>query len=231
MKPNDVAIRKRTQIAKANRTMFIWIAIASVIVGSSMVVAYFLFQKLVFNEKIIGEKLTTVATLKHNNEVVPELEDAIRVLDTNSALMSIKANPEDQAVQVILDALPSDANSLALGASLQNRILTGISGLEIDTLLVNPVVGIETEQSPDEVVDMSTETVASNVITFTLKVKGDPNAMRQVLTSLERSIRTMHVLSIHLETQEGNQQLMTIQAQAYFEPKKTIELQDKKVSP
>ena len=228
MKPNDVAIRKRTQIAKANRTMFIWIAIASVIVGSAAVVSYFLFQKLVFNEKVIGEKLTTVSILKHNNDVVPQLEEAIRVLDTNSALTSIKSNESDQAVQVILDALPSQPSSLALGASLQNKILAGISGLNIETLQVDPIIGVETEVIADAA---PADDSLGNIVTFTLKVSGDQNAIKQVLVNLERSIRTFDVQSVHVETQEGGKQLMTVQAHAYYEPKKNIELKDKKVSP
>jgi len=140
---NSAAIRKRAQINKANRTMFLWIAISSAIVGSAVVVAFFLGQQLFYNEKILAEKTTTIQTLEANSAVIPELETEIRILDTNEALATSKVNDDDQTVQVILDALPSDANSLALGASLQTKLLTGVEGLRIESLQVDPVVGVE----------------------------------------------------------------------------------------
>lgn len=223
MKPNDAAIRKRTQIAKANRTMFLWIAAASVIVGAAVVVSIFLAQKLFYNEKVLGEKQTTVSTLAHNNAVVGDLENEIRALDANEALSSVKANESDQSLQVILDALPSDANSLALGASLQNKLLAGISGLTIESLQVDPVAGVET-------LDGGAEVSGDNAITFQFVVSGSDGALKQVLRNLENSIRTIHVSSLKIETQASGP-IMTVQAQAFYEPAKTIELQDKVVRP
>lgn len=230
MKPNDVAIRKRTQIAKANRTMFIWIAVASVLVGSAIVVSIFLVQKVLFNEKVLLEKQNTVSVLDKNNKVTPELENQIRVLDTNQALISAKANDTDQAIQVILDALPSEGNSLALGASLQNKLLAGIPGLiSIESLQVDPIVGVESLTSDTTTEDV-TETQAENEITFRFTVKGSQDAIKTVLQNLERSIRLIDITSLNVETQDDGQ-LMIVQAKAYYEPAKTIELQKKEVKP
>ena len=229
MKPNDVAIRKRTQISKASRTMFLWIAIASVLVGIAVVVSIFLAQKLIFNEKVLAEKQKTVSTLEKNNKIIPSLQDTIRVLDTNEALKSVKANETDQTIQVILDALPADANSFALGASLQNKLLSGIQGLTIDTLQVDPVIGVETAVD-DSTVTAEVEGVAENAITFQFKVTGGQDALKQVLTNLERSIRTVEVLSVRIETL-GTGQEMTVSARAFYEPKTTLVLTEKKVSP
>lgn len=230
MKPgNEVAIRKRTQIANANKTMFIWIAVASALVGSALVVGIFMTQKLLYNEKVLGEKQSTVTTLAHNNSVVDELEQEIRVLDTNAALSTVKANESDQAVQVILDALPSEANSFALGASLQNKLLTGINGLSIESLQVDPVIGIETITGDDSSVDASTGSgAASGEITFQFVVKGSQDALKAVLTNLERSIRTIEITNLRVEIQ-GTGPQMTVQGKAFFEPAKTIQLEDKVV--
>lgn len=225
---NDVAIRKRTQIAHANRTMFIWIAVASALVGAAVVVGIFMSQKLFYNEKVLAEKQKTVTTLNHNNSVTSELENQIRVLDTNAALSTAKANEGDQAIRVILDALPSEANSFALGASLQNKLLTGVQGLTIESLQVDPVVGVETLTGDDSTVDASQGEVEANEITFQFIVKGDQNALRQVLTNLERSIRTIQVTSVRIEIQSTGPQ-MTVQGKAFYEPSKKIELYDKAV--
>ena len=229
MQPNTAALRKRTQIAKANRTMFLWIAAGSAIVGSALVVSFFLAQKLVFNEKVLIEKEKTISTLTANNKVAPDLETQVRVLDTNAALGSIKVKDSDQNVQVILDALPSDANSLALGASLQNKLLAGIPGLSLQSLQVDPVVGVESLGGDSAVVDSSV-TETTNQITFQFSVTGTPEALKQVLTNLERSIRAIDILSLRIETQ-GSTQLMTVQARAFYEPAKSIQLYDKVVKP
>jgi len=229
MKPNDVAIRKRSQIAQANKTMFIWIAIASALVGAALVVSFFLAQKVIFNEKVLAEKGTTQSNLDNNNKVAPELVSQIQVLDTNQALITSKANENDQAVQVILDALPSDGNSLALGASLQNKLLAGIPGIKaVEILQVDPIAGLET-LTAETTVDASAA-AATNEITFRLVVKGNQEAIKLVLQNFERSIRLITVTSLQVETQADGQ-VMTVVAKAYYEPAKSIELQSKVINP
>jgi hypothetical protein len=226
MQPKDVAIRKRSQIAKANRTMFLWIAAASAIIGCAIVVSIFLAQKLIFNERVLAEKDKTISILAANNAIIPDLETQVRVLDTNAALETVKANSEDQAIQVILDALPSDANSLALGASLQNILLAGIPGLTIESLQVTPVSGIESFSGDTTSVNASATGTSDNQISFQFAVTGDQAALRQVLTNLERSIRAIDITSLRIESQ-GSKQLLTVQARAFYEPAKTVQLVDK----
>lgn len=232
MKQDDVAIRKRTQIAKANRTMFLWIAGASAIVGAAVVVSIFLTQRLVYGEKVLAAKQLTVDTLTHNNSIIPSLQEDIRVLDTNKDLATVKGGDDDRAIQVILDALPADANSLALGASLQNKLLSGIDGLRLESLQVDPVIGVELLTGDDSAVaDTSAEAAEeSNIITFQFVVSGNEQQLKSVLENLERSIRTITVKSVRMEIQ-GSGPLLTVQAQAYYEPAKTIGLKKKVVEP
>jgi len=230
MKPTNTAFRKRTQISKANRTMFLWVAGASALVAFAVVGSIFLGQKLIFNEKVLIEKNKTVSTLNANNAAVSELETNVRVLDTNESLLKAHAKDTDQAVQVILDALPADANSLALGASLQNKLLAGIPGLTIESLQVDPVVGIESLTADETVVSGTEAADTANQITFRFSVSGNQDALRQALTNLERSIRTVDILSLQIENQ-GSGQLMTVIARAYYEPTKNVVLYDKVVKP
>jgi cell division protein FtsB len=232
MQPNEVAMRKRTQIAKANRMMFLWVAGVSVIVGFGLVGAIFLAQKLFFNEKVLAEKEKTVATLKANNANVSELEAQVRVLDSNQALIDSKAKSTDQAVQAILDALPSDANSLALGASLQNKLLAGINGLTIQSLQVDPVLGVEQLATDASIVQdvAAIPGASSNQITFRFSVSGTPDALKQALSNLEKSIRAIDVTSLRIESQ-GTNQVLTVEARAFYEPAVVVELKDKLVKP
>lgn len=224
MQQKGAAFRKRTQIASANKMMFLWVAGVSVVFGVCLVGAIFLGQMLFFNERVLHEKDLTVSTLDSNLNTVSALESNIRVLDTNQALNDSKAKPGDDALQVILDALPSDANSLALGASLQNKLLANISGLTLNSLQVDPVVGIETQDSTDSGIVSAGE----NQISFTFSVTGNTTSLSKVLKNLESSIRTIDIVSLKIENQ-GSSQTMTVQGRAYYEPAKKVELQDKVV--
>jgi cell division protein FtsB len=230
MQPNDVAMRKRTQIAKANRMMFVWVAAVSVVVGFALVGSIFLAQKLFFNEKVIAEKEKTVAVLKANNANISELEAQVRVLDSNQALIDAKAKSDDQAIQAILDALPSEANSLALGASLQSKLLAGIDGLTVQSLQVDPVIGIEQLATDIVVQDVSATGVSSNQITFRFAVSGTPEALKAALDRLERSIRAIDIISLRIESQ-GTSQVLSVEARAFYEPAVVVELKDKLVKP
>lgn len=228
MKPDNPAFRKRNQIDRAGRTMFIWIAIASVLIGVAVVVSIFLFQKLTYNEKVLAEKQKTASTLTSNLAVVEELKTDIKALEANSALLSVRANENDQALQVVLDALPAEANSLALGASLQNRLLTGIEGnFTLESLQVTPIMGADFD-ADSTTVDAAETSLEDTKIAFSFSVRGDQAALRQVLTNLERSIRTIIVTNMSVETQ-GDLISMSIEGHAFFQPARNIELIEKTV--
>lgn len=232
MATQDTAIRKRQQIANANRMMFLWVAGASVLVGIGLVTCLFLFQKAVYNEKVLSQKSKTASILVANNKTIDELKSQIRVLNTNQALKDSMIAGETQPVQVVLDALPSQANSSALGASLQEKFLND-PALTIETLNVDPVQGVES-QEPGSVVDASASSDQSQPqITFRFVVSaGTTNvgALKNLLQRLERSIRAIDITSLTIETQ-ANKVLLTAQGHAFYGPAKTVELKEKVVKP
>ena len=224
MAENDVALRKRAQISKANRVMLIWVMAVSVVIGFSAVASVFLFNKLVYNQKVIDAKNKTVSTLDKNLKSIDSLKDQIRTLNSNAALQSVKAGQDDDAVQVILDALPSSANSLALGASLQNRLLSGIDGLTIEQLQVD-AINADNSGAASSTADTTSQ---QNSIPFRLTVIGNVDALKQVLTRLERSIRTIDVTGLTIESR-GDTQALIISAQAFYQPETMIQLKDKEI--
>ena len=233
MAANETALRKRQQIAKANRTMFLWVAIASAIVGVALVAVIFLFQKALFNEKVLAEKDKTVSTLTKNNQVIGDLKDQIRVLNTNQALKDSMIAGEDQPVQAVLDALPSDANSSALGASLQEKFLND-GALKVESLTVDPVAGVESQSSSNvQDASTSTTTASENQITFRFAVStdsGNASALKSLLQRLERSIRPIDLTSVTVETQ-GARLVLTVAGRSFYEPAKTVQLKEKTVKP
>lgn len=229
----ETAIRKRQQIANANRMMFMWVAAVSAVVGIAIVISLFLLQKAWFNEKVLAEKSKTASTLVENNKVVDELKNQVRVLNTNQALKDSMNADESEPVQVVLDALPSEANSSALGASLQEKFLNA-NGLRLESLNVDPVEGVESQgDSSVEDASATDSTAGENQITFRFAVSSDVNnasALKDLLQKLERSIRAINLTALTIETQ-GNRLVLTVDGHAFYEPAKTVELKDKTVRP
>jgi hypothetical protein len=207
------SMKKRQVIANSNRTMFIWVAIMSAVVGMCAVVGYFLVKQIIFKTDVTNELEHTVSVLRDNNKNAPSLIDNVRVLETNSALNSVKSRSDDKALQVVLDALPADANTLALGASLQQNLLVGVDGLTVDSL---SVVALDDAEEAGE-------------LPFTLTVRAnDANALKDLLRKFERSIRTIDIDSFSLEKSDTDYS-MTIEAHAYYQEAQVIELKNKVV--
>jgi mannitol-specific phosphotransferase system IIBC component len=179
----------------------------SAIVGVASVAIIFLVQMLIFNERVLAEKDKTVKTLQSNNNNIANLQSSIRALDANQALIDSRANPDDRAIQAILDALPADSNADALGASLQKKLLTNIN-----------VTSLQVDNSGS----------SNGEIKFRFSVSGDDNSLKRILMNLEKSIRIIDVTSFRIESQ-GTTRLLTVQARAFYEPARVVELKDKVV--
>lgn len=225
MASKEVALRKRQQIDSSKRTMFMAVAVVALVSGVALVVSFFLVQQIIFHGKIVAAKQETIDTIKSNIAVVDELKDNIRVLDTNEALNSVRSSEGSTALQVILDALPSESNADALGASLQIRFAGEVSGLRVDSLVVTASDGEDSLVSGESEGDGYSPSIG-----FMMSVSGSADMLKEFLTRLERSIRVVELSSIDIRT--GSDGLsMSIVGQAYYEPGRNIELGTKVVKP
>lgn len=231
MADKDVAIRKRQQIEKAGRTMFIWVATAAAVVGIAAVLAVSLFQRLVFNQKVINAKNETIAVLRDNNTVVNDLKDNVRVLNTNSALLNTDRSENSEPISVVLDALPSQPNSSALGASLQQKLLN-VEGVVIESLTVDPIAGVEDNIDTGDTSVSDSETGDNEIrFQFTVSTKASKvNALKEVLKRIESSIRAIDIYKLSVEQQNDSISL-SVEGRAYFEPEVTVELQKESIKP
>lgn len=233
MAVEGTALRKRQQIANANRAMFMWVAGVSVVVGIAAVVSLFLIQKALFNEKVLAEKSKTASTLVANNAVVDDLQNQIRVLNTNDSLKKLMISGETQPVQVVLDALPSEANSSAFGASLQQKFLQA-PGIQLDSLNVTPVQDVEvTTGSNGTVSSGAVAGTTAEQISFSFDVSteaGNVSVLKELLVNIERSIRPIDLTSVSIEAQ-SNRLLLKVEGHTYYQPARTVDLKDKMVKP
>lgn len=222
MAASQTGMKKRQVIANSNRAMFIWIALASAVIGICAVVGYFMIKQIIFRDTVARRAEATARTLRKNTDAAKELVSEVRKLNTNDALATVRARPDDRPLQVVLDALPADLNTLALGASLQQRIIGEASGVKIETLRIDAIAA-ESERAD----------IGSNLgkIPFQLSVSAtDVNALKDMLLRMERSIRTIDIDTLSLE-KSGDKHTLTMTAHAYYQPGKTVELKDEVVKP
>lgn len=231
----QAALRKRQQIAKSGQVMFLWVAGMAAVVGICVVVSYSLWQRLVFQTNIVNAKGATLKTMRDNNKAIPTLSQNIQVLDTDPNLNQLKAYSDERALQVIVDALPADGNSLSLGSSLQNNLLGSVTGLSVQTFSVTPVgnelstTAVSTSTVPT--VAPSTGGSGSTPVSFHLVVAAaSPDALRNMLLNFERSIRVIDIDSMSMERSD-TQYTMTIDAHAYYQPTLQSEVKKESMTP
>ncbi len=219
VKKAGVASKKRQKILSSKHTMFLWVAGMSAVVGVCIVVGWLLIKQVIFTDKVLDEKHATITTLEANNEALPELKENIRLQETNQDLQNNKATENEAALQVVLDALPAQPNSLALGSSIQDILLGPVDGLTIESLSVEPVEpGLV---QPGEVGTMP----------FTMEVTATSiKPIEEMLNRLERSIRIIDIDSMTM-TVTKDRYTVSINAHAYYAEQKTVELDQKVVKP
>ncbi|MCL2869287.1 hypothetical protein FWF48_00540 [Candidatus Saccharibacteria bacterium] len=234
MAEKQAPARKRQLIDKASRNMFIAVAVASVVVGFSLVGSIFLFQKMVFNAKVIGEKNNTVSILRDNNNTIAELENRVKALSANTALREVMNGEDGDALRVIPDALPATNNPAALGASFNNRLLN-VPGLTIESIVISPVAADATPPTGDTTgTTADTSAVATiNEIPVSFSVKGDRSAIEKVISNLEKSIRTIDIISYTLsyDTSGSGSLTLSVEAKAFYSSEIKPALIKKEVKP
>lgn len=229
--PQAVAVRKRQQIQDSAKQMFIWVAAMSAVVGAALVVSWFLWNQIMFRASVISEKNSTIQVLVANNEAVPELRDNLAVLETNTALADSKADDDQRSLQVVLDALPADANSLALGASLQQRLASNVSGLTVESLVVTPTIDEQAGGEDASFMVADGESAEGMQIEVRMSVTASgADSLDELLKRLERSIRVIDVNSLTMDRSQERYS-MTLNVHGYYQPAKQVQLGSKVVRP
>ena len=225
----DVALRKRQQIDSSKRTMFIFVAVAAFVSGMALVVSFFLVQQIWFQGRVISQKQATVNTINANLKAVDGLKDNIRLLDTNEALSSVKSSDASSAVQAVLDALPTEPNADALGASLQVMFVGAIDGLTIESLSVTDPSDEGTLAASGS--DSESESNDPNLgIGFSMSVSGSAEQLKALLARFERSIRVIKIDSLNVEASKDSLK-MDIEGRAYYQPAYDVKIDKKVIKP
>lgn len=211
-------VRKRTLIEKARKNVLFWVAGAASVFSAAVIVSAMLIQTAMFNQSVLNQKNVALKQIKQNIKVAPDLKADIRKLDTNTELRLVRPSDDASALQTILDALPADENRLALGASLQKKILEEAPGVHIDSLSVDPAEGSVEVEEGEETTESGLQKVS-----FTTTISGSPDNLKNALNRMERSIRALNIITLTGTTQQGSVSLQ-LSGIAYYFPPANLEL-------
>lgn len=211
-------LRKRQQIRAANKTVFMWIISASVVIGICGVVSQFLIRQLMFNNKISDELSKTSSTLTKNIQAYDGLKGEVTKLVADENLTLLRKGPNGTALQVIIDALPTENNQAAFATSMQNEVL-GPTGATISSFSVN--------EQQKTIAPTATQ---AGSFDFSFVISGSYAQIQQALRNMERSIRPMTVNTVDLQGSFSNMQA-SISATTYYQPVKDIQLKEEPVNP
>lgn len=216
MAGDQKALRKRQKIQQSNKMIFIWVAVSSVVVSFSLVGAYFVATQILFTSKLNDEKGKTLSALTESQTNVVTLKEELYKLRANTNLKLV-AQKSQEPIEVIFDALPADANTLALGASLEDVIVAGVSDVRLQSVSVESVSEGEATETGQMVFNMKMSSRSAN-------------SLSDVLERMERSIRVFDIKSFVL-AKAGEEFELTIEAVAYYEPAVEVKLDSKVVKP
>lgn len=206
---------KRISIDKANRNMFIAIAVAAALVVFSLVSLRSLVRLAQHRAHVIGEKKTAATTLKKNDIEIGKLITSFKTFDNTPESVIGTA---DKNSKIVLDSLPPEYDFPALATSLEKILTDG--GLTIDS-----ITGVDSSLTET---DKSSANPAPVEMPFTISFSGPYDKVRLLPVDLERSIRPIKVTSIDLSGSAENAR-MTINAVTYYQPSKNLDVKFKEV--
>jgi hypothetical protein len=225
-------LKKRQQIENASRSMFIWVAIASIAVSVCIVTAQFLFQKWTYNNRVLNAKYKAADQLKKNIVNSKQLQDAVNALVSNGDLASVKTNTDDPNTKSVLDALPSKFDATALATSFQQAILSR-SGVTVEGINVPSDQGVSTTATGGAAATAAGTTPSASSATpqemkFDLTVSGSYDKIRNLLLDLERTIRPIKITSVDLNGDDANM-TATVTGVTYYQPSKSASIKQEVV--
>lgn len=215
-------IKKRQQIVAANKMVFAWIVAASLVVGVCGVFVQFLIRQLMFNAKIYGELTSTQSVLQDNIEAYDGLKSSVGKLLADSNLNALRNGENSNALQVVIDALPTEDNRSSFATSMQTKVL-GPAGVRIDSFSITAQDDAGTATPGAEGADFS-------AFSFSFMITGSYSQLQQAIRNMERSIRPITLKSIALQ---GTADILqaNISAVTYYQSVKDVQLKEKEVAP
>src|SRR3989344_3920472 len=215
--------QKRVEINQTNARMVSVLAICSAVVAFSLVASRSLLSQRSYQSRVINEKEKAALTLKVNAEAAKNLAKAYsafvgtssNVLDGNPAGTGEK---DGDNAKIVLDALPSKYDFPALASSLEKI-------LKDRNYKINSITGTDDEVNQLGTASPNPEPVE---MPFQISVEGDYNSMKELVRTLERSVRPFVIQKLQMDAKD-NSINMTISAKTFYQPAKSLTITTKEI--
>lgn len=215
---------KRIGVDKTNSRIVAITAGAAFLTVFFLVASVMLVQQLMYQNKVIGVKKQAVRQLQDNVRASKSL------ISSYNAFVSMPQNllggnplgtgaQDGNNAKLILDALPSKYDFPGLTSSLE-KVLTD-QHVKIDSMTgTDDEVAQSANQTSDD-----PEPVA---MPFEFSVSGDYQAIQNVISALDRSIRPIQIQTTEIT---GDQSDLTLKltAQTFYQPEKSLSITKKVV--
>jgi hypothetical protein len=226
-------IGKRQQVAKANKMIFVWITLASVVIVICGVLSIFLVRQAIFNQKIINQKSKTNTTIAQNIENAKVLKENVDELIADTNLAEVRVNDADSNLKVIFDALPTTGDSTTLSNSLFSQIFSS-AGVSTDSIVVGSSASVVTDAAVSAGESTSTDSSvapAPQAIPFQAAVQGSNQAIVAMFSNLERVIRPMSISQFNIKAADNGQLVVSLVGESYYLSADTVKLGKTVVKP
>lgn len=242
-------IKKRQQITNTRKQVFTWVALAAALVVICLVVGWNLMQRINYQNKVNRDVGKTAQTMHDNVEAADKLIKNVNALKANAALSLPNLKADDSTVfQVVIDALPTEDDSVALSSSLQNKILSK-SGVTIEQINVDTTESDSSSDSSSSSSSSSSSGSSSSSsssgksgvskaddvqfpvakpITFRVSLVGSFDSVKSALQDIESTIRPITITKLTIDGSDDKLNA-TIEAQTYYSSKVNFKLGKKEI--
>lgn len=242
-------IKKRQQITNTRKQVFTWVALAAALVVICLVVGWNLMQRINYQNKVNRDVGKTAQTMHDNVEAADKLIKNVNALKANAALSLPNLKADDSTVfQVVIDALPTEDDSVALSSSLQNKILSKsgvtIEQINVDTTESDSSSGSSSGSSSSSSSSSSGSSSGSSKsgvskaddvqfpvakpITFRVSLVGSFDSVKSALQDIESTIRPITITKLTIDGSDDKLNA-TIEAQTYYSSKVNFKLGKKEI--
>lgn len=219
---NLTGLRKRQQIQGTNKQIFIWVAVAAVIVSFCLVGLQLIGREFFFNLKIIEAKQEAADTLAKNLDTAKELKTNVDALISSTNLSAVKREDSEASnLTVILDALPTRGDATGFADSMQNVILPP-SGVAIRELSTN-----QERADIDEDVTDASEPLE---LPFNATFGGDAEQIKEALKDMARVIRPIQPQELTIRASD-NILTVSVDGVTYYLPASSVEVEKRTLKP
>lgn len=217
--PNGNQNTKRVQLDKDKTTILAMVALASVLAVACLVIGKGLWSQASYLSRVSDMKEDAVQQLEENKQSVESLTNAFNAFkDSNPNLIGGAKDGTGERdgdnATLALDALPSKYDFPAVTASVE-KLLTGYS--------INNIEGI------DDSINQAENTASGSVeIPFSFDALTNYEGFKQLITTLNRSIRPISVVKLELSGTDDALQAK-IDAKTYYQPELGLKIETKEV--